>query len=159
MFSIKDISQADCAETGVAKVNEAELVRIRSRLSALVQHEIANTIKTDRVCLSYGKCWDQMHLAIEYELLFSEEDARVYAMSSKRHAARKNSTPMIRVATPLTRLRSHVFQTYKEVVIHVYMEAMGVPVQSAKKKVRKRKRCSGATGVSELPLIEVRHRA
>eukprot|EP00170_Pyropia_yezoensis_P003318 contig_13814_g3325 len=74
------------AELQAAKANQAELVLIRTRLRAYSKEETASTLMTRRVYLKAAHFVDLMQMAIEDELMISEEDARIYAMS--RHARR-----------------------------------------------------------------------
>ncbi|KAK1864241.1 hypothetical protein I4F81_006791 [Pyropia yezoensis] len=85
----KDAIKADLQ---AAKANQAELVRIRTRLRAYSKEETATTLLTRRVYLSADHYVDLMHMAIEDELVISEEDAQIYSMSRKIYPARKCHT-------------------------------------------------------------------
>ncbi|KAK1864216.1 hypothetical protein I4F81_006766 [Pyropia yezoensis] len=110
----KDAIKADLQ---AAKANQAELVRIRTRLRAYSKEETATTLLTRRVYLSADHYVDLMHMAIEDELVISEEDAQIYSMSRKIYPARKCHTAPVRVRSLLMRSRSHTLQAYKEVTI------------------------------------------
>eukprot|EP00170_Pyropia_yezoensis_P000291 contig_1829_g292 len=100
----KDAIKADLQ---AAKANQAELVRIRTRLRAYSKEETATTLLTRRVYLSADHYVDLMHMAIEDELVISEEDAQIYSMSRKIYPARKCHTAPVRVRSLLMRSRSH----------------------------------------------------
>ncbi|KAK1859096.1 hypothetical protein I4F81_001694 [Pyropia yezoensis] len=132
------------AELQAAKDSQAELVRIRTRLRAYSKEETASTLLTRRVYLNADHFVDLMHMAIEDELMISEEDARIYAMSRKVYPARKCKTAPMRVWSLLMRSRSHTLQAYKEVIIPVYFEHIGVFGPAPRTKAGKRKRQSAA---------------
>lgn len=131
------------ADLKVAKINQAELVRIRNRLRAYSKEETAKTELTRRVYLNADHYLDLMHMAIEDELMLNEEDARVYAMSRKVYPARKSKTTSMRVRSLLMRSRSHTLQAYKETIIPVYFEHIGVFSPAPRSKNGKRRRQSG----------------
>eukprot|EP00170_Pyropia_yezoensis_P002967 contig_12450_g2974 len=114
------------ADLQAAKANQAELVRIHNRLRAYSKEETATTLLTRRVYLNADHYVDLMHMAIEDELVISEEDARICAMSRKIYPAPKCQTAPVRVRSLLMRSRSHTLQAYKEVIIPVYFEHIGV---------------------------------
>lgn len=65
------------ADLAAAKVNQAQLVGLRSRLRAYTKEETATTLMTRRVYLNADHSTDLMHMAIEDELMMSEEDPRI----------------------------------------------------------------------------------
>ncbi|KAK1868783.1 hypothetical protein I4F81_011266 [Pyropia yezoensis] len=132
------------ADLETAKKNQAELMRIRNRLRAYSKEETATTLLTRRVYLNADHYTDLMHMAIEDELMINEEDARIYAMSRKIYPARRSKTTSMRVRSLLMRSRSHTVQAYKEVIIPVYFEHIGVFTPAPRTKTGKRKRQSAA---------------
>lgn len=136
---------ANKANLLAAKDNQSKLVRIRTRLRAYAKQETAETNLTHRVFLNAGNFLDMMHVAIEDELMMSPEEAREYAMSRRVYPGRKSKTVSMRVRSLLMRSRSHTVQAYKEVLIPVYFEEIGVFKAAPRTKAGKRKRATGAS--------------
>lgn len=127
-----------------AKDNQRELVRIRNRLRSYSKVETADTKDTRRAYLNADDTVDQMHKAIDEELMLNEEKAGAYAMSRKVYPGRKSKTTTARVRTVLMRSRSHTLQWYKDVLIPVYFKAIGILKSSSGKRSQKRKRSAAA---------------
>ncbi|KAK1862858.1 hypothetical protein I4F81_005425 [Pyropia yezoensis] len=127
-----------------AKDNKRELVRIRNHLRSNAKSETATTIEARRVCLNADNAMDQMNMAIEEELMLTEEEARAPALSRKVYPGRKSKTTMARVRAVPMRSRSHTLQGYKEVLIQVHFEIPGIPMSTSSKRCGKRKRSASA---------------
>lgn len=137
MDAIKEVFKRD-------KDIEREFVRIRNRLRSYSESETATTVETRRVCLNADDTMEQMHVAIEDELMLTEEEACEYAMSRKVYPGRKSKTRTARVRTVLMRSRSHTLKGYKDVLISVHFEAIGAFTPSSGKRCGQRKRSASA---------------